>query len=216
MAPEKRKTLLFEQSLVSQNTIDFYVSKGYFEEGVCCPPEGEIHPVPKAGEVVVFKDLFTVGLRFPVDPMVPKLLEPFNVKLYNFTPNGFVALSTFLWAVQTFGCVVSVDAFCRLFELHCQPQKVYVDSDADPSEVQKGCCTFVPHKPNKKVGLEKIMLSVAQRNKWEGNWLRYWFYAKIGFSDPEGSSEEIYPLASEIEDFGHTYQPGFIKHSAEL
>ena len=27
MAPEKRKTLLFEPSVVSQSTIDFYVSK---------------------------------------------------------------------------------------------------------------------------------------------------------------------------------------------
>ena len=32
MAPEKRKTLLFEPSVVSQSTIDFYVSKGYFAE----------------------------------------------------------------------------------------------------------------------------------------------------------------------------------------
>ena len=38
MAPEKRKTLLFEPSVVSQSTIDFYVSKGYFAEGVCRPP----------------------------------------------------------------------------------------------------------------------------------------------------------------------------------
>ena len=33
MAPEKRKTLLFEPSVVSHSTIDFYVSKGYFAEG---------------------------------------------------------------------------------------------------------------------------------------------------------------------------------------
>ena len=29
----------------------------------------------------------------------------------------------------------------------------------------------------------------------------YWFYAKIGFPDPEGSSEEKYLLASDIEMF---------------
>ena len=32
MTPEKHKTLLFEPSVVSQSTIDFYVSKGYFAE----------------------------------------------------------------------------------------------------------------------------------------------------------------------------------------
>src|SRR6185312_3278926 len=38
MGPEKRKTLLFEPSVISQSTIDFYVSKGYFPKGVCRPP----------------------------------------------------------------------------------------------------------------------------------------------------------------------------------
>jgi len=150
MAPEKRKTLLFEPSVVSQSMIDFYVTKGYFAEGVCRPPGAELIPVPETGEVVVFKDFFTAGLRLPMDPIVPKLLEPFNVKLHHFTPNGIVALAKFLWVVRSFGGEVSVDAFCRLFQLHCQPRKVYVDDDSELSEVQNGCCTFVPRKPNKK------------------------------------------------------------------
>ena len=58
MAPEKRKTLLFEPSVVSQSTINFNVSKGYFPEGVCRPPGPEVFPVPQTGEVVVFKDFF--------------------------------------------------------------------------------------------------------------------------------------------------------------
>ena len=173
MALEKRKTLLFEPSAVSQSTINFYVSKGYFPEGVCRPPGTEVVPVLENGEVVVFKDFIAAGLRFPMDPIEPKLLEPFNVKLHHFTPNGIVALSKFLWIARTFGVVVSVDAFCRLFELHCQPHKVFVDDDEEESEVQNGCCTFVPRKANKKTGLERIMLSTTQKNKWEGNWIKY-------------------------------------------
>ena len=104
-----------------------------------------------------------------------------------------------------------MDAFCRLFQLHCQPRKVYVDDDDELSEVQNGCCTFVPRKPNKRTGLEKVMLSTAYKNKWEGNWLGYWFYAKISFPDPKGSVEEKYLLASDIEMFDHVYQPAFSK-----
>ena len=85
---------------------------------------------------------------------------------------------------------MSVDAFCRLFQLHCQPRKVFVDDDDEESEVQNGCCTFVPRKSNKKTSLTKVVLAAAQKNKWEGNWLEYWFYAQIDFPDPEGSSEE--------------------------
>ena len=72
MAPEKRKTLLFEPSVVSQSMINFYVSKGYFPEGVCRPPGPEVLPVPESGEVVVFKDFFTAGLCLPMDSVVPK------------------------------------------------------------------------------------------------------------------------------------------------
>jgi len=50
---------------------------------------------------------------------------------------------------------------------------VYVDEEDELSEVQNGCCTFVPRKPNKRTGLEKVMLSTAYKNKWEGNWLGY-------------------------------------------
>ena len=54
VALEKHKTLVLEPSVVSKSTIEFYVSKGYFKEGDCRPPEGEITPAPKEGEVVVF------------------------------------------------------------------------------------------------------------------------------------------------------------------
>ena len=37
------------------------------------------------------------------------------------------------------------------------------------------------------------------------------FYAKIGFLDSEGSGEEKYLLASDIEVFEHTYQPAYSK-----
>jgi len=64
MSPEKRKTLLFEPSVVSRSTTDFYVSKGYFPEGVCRPPGLEVFPVPQTGEVVVLKDFLPLGCTF--------------------------------------------------------------------------------------------------------------------------------------------------------
>ena len=63
------------------------------------------------------------------------------------------------------------------------------------------------------MGLDKVVLSPAQKNKWKRNWLEYWFYAKIGFPDPEGSGEERYLLASDIEPFEHTFQPAYNKRA---
>ena len=60
---------------------------------------GETTPQPKDGEVVIFRDFFTAGLRLPVDPIVPLLLAPFNAKLHHLTPNAMVQLSKIIWAV---------------------------------------------------------------------------------------------------------------------
>ena len=42
MAPKKRKTLLFEPSVVSQSMIDFYVTKGLFRRGGLLTSGGRI------------------------------------------------------------------------------------------------------------------------------------------------------------------------------
>ena len=102
MAPEKHKTLFLRPSVVSANTIEFYISKGYFKEEECRPSGVRPLPSRRRGEAVVFRDFFTAGLRLPVDPIVPKLLAPFNAKLHHFTPNAMVQMSKFIWVVRTF------------------------------------------------------------------------------------------------------------------
>ena len=46
--------------------------------------------------------------------------------------------------------------------------------------------------------------------------MKYWFYARIEFPRPDSPSDVYYNLASKVEDFEHTYQPGFNKHSSEF
>lgn len=86
-----------------------------------------------------------------MDPVLTKLLLPFNMKLHHLTPNAIVQISKFIWAVRTFGGPVSVDAFCRLYELHPQSRKISLAGEEEPCEAQSGCCTFVPRKNNKKL-----------------------------------------------------------------
>lgn len=161
MAPEKRKTLKFGPSLVLQSLINFYVSKGYFAEGECRSPGDEVTPVPESGEVVVFKDFFVAGMRFTLNPLLPRILLAYNVKLYHLMPNAIGQLSKFFWAMRTFGGQVSVDAFCRLFELHPQGQKITFEGEDELFEAQSGCCTFMPRCGNKKAGLRRIEISHA-------------------------------------------------------
>ena len=86
---------------------------------------------------------FVAGLRLPLDPVVPEILAKFKVKIHQLTPNAIVMLSKFFWAVKTFGGHVSVDAFCRLYELHPQGRKVRFAKD-EVFSAQSDCCTFMP------------------------------------------------------------------------
>ena len=97
-----------------------YVDKGYFGSEVCRAPEGEETPDPQDGECVVYRDLFAAGLSLPMDPAIPEILARYRLAMHHLTPNAMVQLSKFLWAVRTFEGSVSVDAFCRLYEMHPQ------------------------------------------------------------------------------------------------
>ena len=50
----------------------------------------EITPDPRDGECVVFRDFFSAGLRFPLDPVFPKILARFGLWMLHLTPNAIV------------------------------------------------------------------------------------------------------------------------------
>jgi len=95
-------------------------------------------------------------------------------------------LSKFFWAVKTFEGPISVDAFCRLYEMHPQTRKVSFDEDPQVYSAQSGC-SFHPRRTNKTHGIDRMELSYCQKNKWEDDWEQYWFYAKIGFPSVDSS-----------------------------
>lgn len=186
MGQEKPEaTLRFGSSLVPQNLIDFYVEKGYFKSGVCCPPGREDTPEPRADETVVFHNFFTAGLHFALDPNVMDIVSRYNAKLHHLTPNCIIQFSKFFWAVKSFNAPVSADTSCRFYELHPQSRKISFEGEDEVFNAQSGCCTFIPRRGNKALKLDRVELSYCQKNKWEDDWGQYWFYAKLAFSGSE-------------------------------
>jgi hypothetical protein len=101
-----------------------YEASGYFPAGDGRAPLDEQIPTSAPDEVVVFRDFFTCGLRFPCDPMLVAILEKFSVKIHQLLPNSFLELSKFFWIMRTFRCNFSTDVFARLFELVIEPKIV--------------------------------------------------------------------------------------------
>ena len=154
MAPEKHKTLVFGASLVSHNTIDFYVSKDYFGEGICRPSDRELTPTPKDGEIVRLSFLGTF-LLWDYDFLWILLFRSFwSLSTLSFTiwlQTLLFSCPSFFWALWTCGNPILVDAFYCLYELHCQSRKIFIDSE-DLCEAQSGCCTFVPRRATRRLG----------------------------------------------------------------
>jgi hypothetical protein len=80
-----------------------YEAAGFFPSGTGRAPFDEQTPTPEDGEVVVFRDFFTCGLRFPCDPILPAILDAFSVKIHQLSPTSFLEMSKFIWIMKTFG-----------------------------------------------------------------------------------------------------------------
>jgi hypothetical protein len=103
---------VFGESKVIAELIMENEAAGFFPLGDARAPANEQVPTPEADEVVVFRDFFTFGLRFPCDPVLPAIMDKFSM-----SPNLFLELSKFFWIMKTFRCTFSTDLFACLFEL---------------------------------------------------------------------------------------------------
>lgn len=167
--------------------LDEWASRGFFDRSeVRCPPLDEIEARPEADEVVVYRDFFVAGLRFPMEDCLLDAMKRLGVYFHQITPNAVLRLSVFMWVCRTMGVVPSADAFLRSHAVHHQPK--YVDAVVNDKlvkyDAQYACLNF-------KYASEVDSPVTAYRNKWV-DWNKWWFYFKIGV--PEGL--ERHPLSA--------------------
>jgi hypothetical protein len=80
-------------------------------------PQGETVPELGKDYAVVFKDYFSCGLCLPSVKFLHQVLEEFDVQIHHLTPNGFLTLSKFCWACESYGAEPDLDTFCTYYEL---------------------------------------------------------------------------------------------------
>lgn len=122
---------------------------------------------------MIFREYFNAGLRFPCDDRLGLILNSYNVKLHQLTPNAIIQLFKFFWVAKTFDSDVNVDAFVRYHELYHQRRLVKLEGDSEKFDGQYGCCSFVARRENSKKKIQRVELSFAQKNKWDDQWLYY-------------------------------------------
>ena len=93
---------------------------------VRAPPTNQASARPEPDELVVFRDFFTVGLRFPLDSVIVDIFRLFMVYLHQMTPTSFVRLNLFMWLAKTGRVEPTAEAFVRIFRIHYQPKMIVV------------------------------------------------------------------------------------------
>jgi hypothetical protein len=151
-------SLVFRESKVTANMIRDHEAAGFFPVGTGRAPLDEQTPTPEAGEVVVFRDFFTCGLRFPCGLVLPAILDTFSVKIHQLSPTSFLEVSKFIWIMKTFSCNFGADAFAQFFELVIVPDVFKVD-DGQFYEAHYTCCTFNTRRQNTRKGITRIQIA---------------------------------------------------------
>jgi hypothetical protein len=185
-------SLAFGESKVTSNTIREYEKAGFFSPGAGRAPLDEQIPTPKDGEIVVFRDFFICGLRFPCDPVLPAILDAFSVKIHQLSLTSFLEVSKFICILKTFGCSPSVDAFTRFYELVIIPEVVKGEG-GQFYHTQHACCTFNTRRQNTRQGITQIQIAPCCKSNLTDDWRSYWFYLKV---DMPKLSCPIAPLAA--------------------
>jgi hypothetical protein len=188
----------FGESKVTTNMIRDYEAAGFFPVGTGRAPLDEQTPTPEDDEVVVFRDFFTCGLRFPCDPILPAILETFSVKIHQLSPNSFLEVSKFIWIMKTFVYNFRADVFARFFELVIVPDVIKVD-DGQFYKANYTCCTFNTHRQNTRRGITRIQIAPCCKTNFTEDWSSYWFYVKVDMSAIPDYEGPAHPLSSHME-----------------
>jgi hypothetical protein len=191
-------SFVFGESKVTADLIREYEAAGFFPVGSGRAPLDEEVPTPEADKIVVFRDFFTRGLRFPCDPLLAAILDKFSVKIHQLSPSSFSELPKFFWAMKTFGCNFSADVFTRLFELVIVPDIIKLD-DGRYYEAHYACCTFNTRRQNTRRGLTRIQIVPCCKTNLAKDWSFYWFYVKVDMSTVPGYDGPAHPLSTLIE-----------------
>jgi hypothetical protein len=186
---------VFGKSKVTTELNKEYEEAGFFPSGDGRPPFDEETASPEADEIIVFRDFFIYGLRFPYDTLLPAILEKFSVKIHQLTPNSFLELSKFFWIMKTFKCIASADVFARLFELVIEKDILKLN-DGNFYEAHYGCCTFNTRRKNSFQNLTRIQLALCGKSNMPEDCRSYWFYLKVDMSKVPGYTGPAYPFYS--------------------
>ncbi|GFY82855.1 hypothetical protein Acr_02g0010950 [Actinidia rufa] len=149
-----------ETSVMSQGDLDKLREKYSFPSRIQfrIPGQGETILSTSSGEVAFYEAAFHAGLRFPIHPIIRRILNHYKICPAQLYPNAwqFVICSLFIW--QYYKCHMSCDEFRCLYSLSSLPDLGWYYFKARPDKnLLEGSPSNVkgPYTLNKKAREKK-------------------------------------------------------------
>jgi hypothetical protein len=172
--PWRSSHVVFGKSTVKQGQIEAMKGK-YFHDISIVRAEGEsIVPLFEANEVVVFESFMKAGLRFPLHKMLVEVLKTFEIYLHQLTPEAFIKVGVFIWAMRSQGLEPDARCFYNIHELSYQTKA----TGKEQYHNNFGRYSFVSRS-------EANYLVPTFWKKWSGSWMKQWFYVKNDLNQRE-------------------------------
>jgi hypothetical protein len=166
--PWRPSHAVFGKSTIKQSHLDNMRGRYFRDMSIVRADDRErIVPTPEENEVVIFRNFFKAGLRFPLSKFVVEVLKIYQVYLHQITPETIIRMGIFVRAVKSQGLEPNAKSFCNIHEL------VYETKPWGKEQYHNnfGCYSF-----GARSGSSCPVPTF--RKRWPGDWMKEWFYVK--------------------------------------
>jgi hypothetical protein len=166
--PWRPSHTVFGKSSIKQSHLDNMRGRYFRDMSVVRADDGErTVPTPVENEVVIFRSFFKARLRFPLNIFVVEVLKIYQVFLHQLTPEAFIRMGIFVWAVRSQGLEPNAKSFCNMHEL------LYETKPWGKEQYHNnfGCYSFGACSGS------SCPVPTFQK-RWPGDWMKEWFYEK--------------------------------------
>jgi hypothetical protein len=138
--PWRPSHVVFGKSTVKQGQIEAMKSKYFHDISIVRAGGESTVPLPEADEVVVFKSFMKAMLCFPLHKMLVEVLKTLEIYLHQLTPEDFIEVGVFVWAMRSQGLESDVRCFYNIHELSYQTKA----AGKEQYHNNFGCYSFMP------------------------------------------------------------------------
>jgi hypothetical protein len=132
--------VVFGKSTVKEWQIEAMKGKYFHDISIVRAGGESIIPLPEDNEVVVFKSFMKARLRFPLHKMLVEVLKTFEIYLHQISPEAFIKMGVFIWAMRSQGLEPDATCFYNIHELSYQTKA----TEKEQYHNNFGCYNFMP------------------------------------------------------------------------